>query len=94
MEKDIEPPLPEEDEAVMEGGRQVRQILARVRPEFLTMEDILDMAMVFETQAMDLYGRLAQRAENESSRELFLRLVDEEKMHIGYLEGEYERLEI
>ena len=76
----------------MEGGRSVKQFLARTRPEFLTMEGILDMAMMFEIQAMDLYSRLAQQAKDDSSRELFLRLVDEEKMHVGYLEKEYDRL--
>jgi len=91
LHKDIEVVLPKGG-AVMEGGKPVKQLLARVRPELLTTEDILDMAMSFEAQAMDLYSRLAQQAENESSRELFLKLVDEEKMHIGYLEGEYERL--
>ena len=56
------------------------------------MEDIFDMAMMFETQAMDLYSRLARQAQDDSSRALFLRLVDEEKMHLGYLEEEYERM--
>ena len=89
---DSPPPTPEGDKAVMEGGRSVQQFLARVRPEFLTMEDIFDMAMMFETQAMDLYSRLARQAQDDSSRELFLRLVDEEKMHLGYLEKEYDRM--
>ena len=86
------PLLPPVDQAIMEGGRSVKQFLARVRPDFLTMEDIFDMAMMFETQAMDLYSRLARQAQDASSRELFLRLVDEEKMHLGYLEEEYERM--
>ena len=86
------PATPQGDQAVMEGGRSVQQFLARVRPEYLTTEDILDMAMMFEIQAMDLYSRLARQAQDESSRELFLRLVDEEKMHIGYLEEEYDRM--
>lgn len=86
------PSTPQGDKAVMEGGRSVQQFLARVRPEFLTMEDIFDMAMMFETQAMDLYSRLARQAQDDSSRVLFLRLVDEEKMHLGYLEEEYGRM--
>jgi rhodanese-related sulfurtransferase/rubrerythrin len=89
---DALPPAPREGGEVMEGGRSVKQFLARVQPKFLTMENIFDMAMMFETQAMDLYSRLAQRAEDDSSRALFLRLVDEEKTHLGYLEEEYERL--
>lgn len=86
------PAVPGQDEAVMEGGRSVKQFLARVRPEFLAMADIFDMAMMLETQAMDLYGRLALQANDDASRDLFLRLVDEEKMHLGYLEQEFDRL--
>ena len=91
-EDDSLPATPQGDKAVMEGGRSVQQFLARVRPEFLTMEDLFDMAMMFETQAMDLYSRLARQAQDDSSRLLFLRLVDEEKMHLGYLEEEYGRM--
>lgn len=90
--EDSLPPSAPGDRAVMEGGRSVKQFLARVRPESLTMEDIFDLAMMFETQAMDLYSRLARQGHDASSQELFLRLVDEEKMHLGFLEEEYGRL--
>lgn len=92
IDQDVAPPLPRPDDPLMEGGRSVKQFLARVRPEFLSMENILEMAMMFETQAMDLYSRLAQRAEEPANRDLFMRLVDEEKMHLGFLEEESERL--
>jgi rhodanese-related sulfurtransferase/rubrerythrin len=86
------PPVPSAEQATMEGGRSVSQFLERVRPEFLTMTDIFDMAMMFETQAMDLYGRLANQASDASTADLFRRLVDEEKMHLGYLEKEFDRV--
>ena len=76
----------------MEGGRSVSGFLARVRPEFLTLENIFDMAMMFETQAMDLYGRLAHQASEPSVKDLFHKLIEEEKMHLGYIEKEYDRL--
>ncbi|MEN8142523.1 MAG: ferritin family protein, partial [Thermodesulfobacteriota bacterium] len=79
-------------QAVMEGGRSVDQFLSRIRAEFLTMADIFDLALMFETQAMDLYSRLARQAEEPSSRKLFLKLVEEEKTHLGYLEAEYVRI--
>ena len=56
------------------------------------MTEIFDMAMMFETQAMDLYGRLANQASDASAADLFRRLVDEEKMHLGYLEKEFDRV--
>ena len=86
-----EPPVPPADQATMEGGRSVSQFLDRIRPEFLTMTEIFDMAMMFETQAMDLYSRLCKQATEASTADLFRRLVDEEKMHLGYLEKEYDK---
>jgi rhodanese-related sulfurtransferase/rubrerythrin len=86
------PPLAAGSSELMEGGRSVAEFLARVRPGFLDLEAIFDLAMMFETQAMDLYGRLAQKAKRQDVRELFLKLVDEEKRHLGYLEKEMDRL--
>ena len=63
-----------------------------MRPEFLDLEAIFDLAMMFETQAMDLYGRLAQQAQRPEVRALFLKLVDEEKLHLGFLEKEMARM--
>ena len=56
------------------------------------MTEIFDMAMMFETQAMDLYSRLGDQATEASTADLFRRLVDEEKMHLGYLEKEYDKV--
>ena len=87
-----EPPVPPAEQATMEGGRAVSQFLDRVRPEFLSMTEIFDMAMMFEAQAMDLYSRLAKQVTDTSTADLFQRLVEEEKMHLGYLEKEFDRL--
>jgi rhodanese-related sulfurtransferase/rubrerythrin len=86
------PPLADGESLLMEGGRTISEYLARVRPELLDLEAIFDLAMMFETQALDLYGRLARKAQRQDVRELFLKLVDEEKQHLGYLEKEMERL--
>lgn len=86
------PPLGGGAGGLMEGGRGIDDYLARVQPEYLDLEAIIDLAMMFETQAMDLYGRLAQKAPREDVRELFLRLVDEEKLHLGYLESEMDKM--
>ena len=86
------PPLVAAHGKLMEGGRSIYDHLAQVSPELLTPEAILDLAMMFEVQAMDLYGRLAQRAQQSDVRDLFLKLVDEEKLHLGYLEKELEHM--
>jgi rhodanese-related sulfurtransferase/rubrerythrin len=86
------PPLAPDSVELMEGGRTVSDYLARVRPEVLDLTAIFDLAMMFETQALDLYGRLAQKAQREEVRGLFLKLVDEERLHLGFLEKELERM--
>lgn len=86
------PPLATGKSELMEGGWRISEFLKRQRPEQLDLAAIFDMAMMFETQAMDLYGRLAAHAVRPEVRALFLRLVDEEKLHLGYLAKELERL--
>jgi rhodanese-related sulfurtransferase/rubrerythrin len=86
------PPLVVGKGELMEGGRTISLVLAGVRHAALDLEAIFDLAMMFETQAMDLYGRLAQQAVRAEVRALFLRLVDEEKLHLGYLAKELEHM--
>lgn len=84
--------LPEGDEIpdisdmdVMEGGMDRTQIMAHFGPHLHDMEDILNLGMLLETQAYDLYSRLS-RQENEPQKvKLFSHLAEEEKIHMNYL---------
>lgn len=79
------PPHPStEDLSHMEGGVEVKDAL-HYTTRLEDLSDILDLAMMLETQALDLYGRLARRAENQQVKDLFLALADEEKIHLRYL---------
>ncbi len=73
---------------IMEGGTKVDDFLAQAESHLHTKRDILEQAMALETQAFDLYSRMAQKSEKEEARALFLRLADEEKMHLSYLAEE------
>lgn len=77
---------------VMEGGGRVEDFFDRVEPLLYTKRDILELAMALETQALDLYSRMAQKSEKEEARALFLRLADEEKMHLSYLAEEMDTM--
>ncbi|MFA7346734.1 MAG: rhodanese-like domain-containing protein [Desulfurivibrionaceae bacterium] len=70
---------------VMEGGARVEDFLTQAEPHLHTRRDILELAMALETQALDLYSRMARKSEKEGTRALFLRLAEEEKMHLSYL---------
>ncbi|MDH5523395.1 MAG: rhodanese-like domain-containing protein [Desulfobulbaceae bacterium] len=76
---------------IMEGGRSVDDFIKRVEAMITTKRDILELAMMLETQALDLYSRMAQKSGNPAARDLFLRLSDEEKTHLSFLTDELEK---
>lgn len=81
-----------EGSAIMEGGSQVDALLHRVSALSLGPAAILDLAMALETQALDLYSRMARKSAKPESGALFLALADEEKGHLRQLAEELERL--
>jgi rhodanese-related sulfurtransferase/rubrerythrin len=76
---------------IMEGGGTISAYLETVRPRLTGPHDILDLAMALESQALDLYGRLAQKSTVDKTKNLFLWLADEEKTHLKYLAREFEK---
>lgn len=77
---------------IMEGGGKVSDFLRQVQPYLNSRTDVLELAMMLETQALDLYSRMAQKSSVASTRELFLRLADEEKVHLGFLAKELDNV--
>jgi len=70
---------------VMESGERVRDLLARMAGRLRGTRDILEFAMALETQAFDLYSRLARKAEHQEVQALFVCLASEEKTHLIWL---------
>lgn len=77
---------------IMEGGAKLAEFLQEMKTYVENRVDILEMAMTLETQALDLYGRMAQKSSVASTKELFLRLADEEQMHLGFLAKELDKI--
>ena len=50
------------------------------------LDEILDYAMDMEQKAVDLYTEIAERAQSEHNRLMFLSLADEERGHKAKLE--------
>jgi len=73
---------------VVEGGFDQQQILAHFSAQIATMRDILQLGMMLEAQALDLYSRLARRSDQGKSRELFEFLATEEAAHLHLLTEE------
>ncbi len=76
----------------LEGGFDRQQILDHFHDRTANLKDIIELGMMLETQALDLYSRLARQTEDEESRALFAYLSEEEKMHLHFLSNEYDTL--
>ena len=70
---------------VIESGLKLDDFLNSNRDFLKTASDLLDLSMMLETQALDLYLRLAQRSTKEESRSAFHKIADEEKAHLTLL---------
>ena len=70
---------------MMEGGFTTDDFLEKNRPAMETTADILNLAMMLETQALDLYLRYSRKAEDEKSREVLNRIAEDEKAHLAAL---------
>jgi sulfur-carrier protein adenylyltransferase/sulfurtransferase len=77
--------------AVMEGGFTAGEFIEG-HPELLANSSLLlDLAMMLETQALDLYLRFAGKTRDAEARTVLFRIADEEKAHLaalGRLRGE------
>ena len=70
---------------VMEGGFQVKDFLAANQPWLKSLLEVLELAMMLETQALDLYMRFAEKSQEEGTKKVLFTLADEEKAHLKSL---------
>ena len=76
--------LPETLPPMIEGGQRIETFLNRVSPMMTSPVRIIEMAMALETQALDLYSRMAQKSADENAKQFFLSMADEEKTHLSF----------
>ena len=70
---------------VMEGGFTTEEFLEKSRPAMQTVPDVLNIAMMLETQALDLYSRYSQRIKDDQGKNILYEIADEEKAHLASL---------
>ena len=70
---------------MMEGGLTTEEFIAENRSSMKTVSDILDVAMMLEAQALDLYMRYSQKTEDAGSKETLYDIAEEEKAHLAAL---------
>jgi rubrerythrin len=71
----------------LEGGLTSDQVLARYAGELRGASDALELAMALETDALDLYLRMAQACRDEGSKDLFHTIAQDEREHLQKLGG-------
>jgi rhodanese-related sulfurtransferase/rubrerythrin len=71
--------------SIMEGGIDAGEFLARNEPFLRTAPGVIDVAMMIETQALDLYLRMAQESRRPETRDLLFQIAEEEKAHLAAL---------
>lgn len=76
---------------VLEGGIEPEDFLKRQPADLTRREAILTLAMMLETQGLDLYMRYAFKVREQGSREILHQLAEEEKGHLKALGALMER---
>ena len=82
----------EENVSVMEGGFDKDKTLRAYQGYLESMEDIIQLGMMLETQAYDLYRRVARNSDKPEVREFYQHMANEEKIHLSQLSRSLDRL--
>lgn len=83
--KDVAEPTGAMAPETLEGGFNFHEFLSQNEAHLDTAPHVLDLAMMLETQALDLYLRFAQRCNNRPTQTILLAVADEEKVHLASL---------
>ena len=70
---------------IMEGGYGVDEFIVRQAGSLDNPAQVVMLALTLETQALDLYLRLAQQAQLERTRQALLTIANEEQAHLKAL---------
>jgi len=71
--------------SILEGGFGLDDFMKENESFFGSVQGVLDLAMMLETQALDLYLRFAEKSSNEGTQTILLSIADEEKAHLSSL---------
>ncbi len=69
----------------IEGGLTTEEYMNLFQPDLESMEDIIELAMSIEAQALDLYIRAADRTSNPQSKKVLTQIAEEERTHLAQL---------
>jgi rhodanese-related sulfurtransferase/rubrerythrin len=73
------------EEVLMEGGIDISEVMRKNERYLQTVSGYLELAMMIETQALDLYLRMAGESSNQTTKAVLFRISQEEKAHLAML---------
>jgi rhodanese-related sulfurtransferase/rubrerythrin len=73
------------DPKILEGGFEMKGFMKVNEPYIQTTAGILDIAMMLETQALDLYLRFTDKLSRQDARQVLFKIAQEEKAHLASL---------
>jgi rhodanese-related sulfurtransferase/rubrerythrin len=75
----------ENTDGKMEGGVDIESFLSQNEQYLESPRGCLELAMMIEVQALDLYLRMGQTCTDKAAKDVFFGLADEEKSHLSSL---------
>ena len=70
---------------ILEGGFDMAEFMEQNEPILKTVPNVIDLAMMLETQALDLYLRFAAKSTNTETKDVLFKIAQEEKGHLAAL---------
>ena len=70
---------------ILEGGFDMAEFMEQNEPILKTVPNVIDLAMMLETQALDLYLRFADKSTNAETKDVLFKIAQEEKAHLAAL---------
>jgi len=83
--KDLPALMAEREPVLMEGGFKPQEFLQQNAALMKSLPEMLELAMMLETQALDLYLRFAAKLTHPQAKEVLYTLAQEEKAHLARL---------
>lgn len=74
-----------QDPHIMEGGFALTQFLEKNETYMQSITGVLEVAMMLETQALDLYLRFTDKCVDEVTKKVLYKISEEEKSHLQAL---------
>jgi rubrerythrin len=83
--KGLETSRVDSGQIVLEGGFDMVEFMEQNEPFLKTVPNVIDLAMMLETQALDLYLRFAHKSANAETKDVLFKIAQEEKAHLAAL---------